>query len=75
MLSDRQGLLVDHDQVLPLAHGLQCVLLYVHGLWQAAVGEAIVLSVQVLGHLLELYSLQALVQNPRIVKTSVRIVG
>ena len=47
----------------------------VHGLWQAAVRLATVLSVQVLRRFLELHGLQALVQNPRIVEASVRIVS
>ena len=47
----------------------------VQGLWQAAVRLATVLSVQVLRRFLELHGLQALVQNPRIVEASVRIVS
>ena len=51
------------------------MLLDVHGLWKAAVRLAVVLSIQVLRHLLELHGLQALVQNPRIVEASVRIIS
>lgn len=51
------------------------MLLDVHSLWQAAVRLATVLPVQVLRRLLELHCFQALVENPRIVETSVWVVG